>query len=115
MQGTTLKQLDTSTNTVTTPATRGAAVASSAKGAGYFANNRFHYGNGTDQKWFDGTTWRDNGIPALTFAQVQNVVIYQSVSELTAAQASTITLTAAGGGSFPATIYTGGLGFVGIF
>src|SRR2546423_240127 len=52
----TLKTLDTATGTVTTPAFRGTAMASAAKGSGFFANNRFHYGNGTDQKWYDGTT-----------------------------------------------------------
>src|SRR5216684_3174059 len=96
----TLKQLDTSSSTVTTPAFRGTAVASAAKGAGFFANNRFKYGNGTDQKWFDGTTWRDDGLPTLTFAQISNVTITEGVRELKAAEASTITLTAAAGGSF---------------
>lgn len=115
MQGTTLKTLDTSSGTVTTPTVLGAAVASSTKGMGYFANNRFHYGNGTDQKWFDGTTWRDNGIPALTFAQIQNVMVTEGVRELTPAQASTITLTGAGGGSFPADTLTGHLMYVAIF
>src|SRR5207237_4921312 len=107
VQGTTLKTLDTATGTVTTPTVRGTAVASSTKGAGYFANNRFHYGNGTDQKWFDATTWRTNGLPALTFAQVQNVTVTEGVRELTSAQASSITLTAAAGGSFAADTLTG--------
>src|SRR5690348_20138 len=69
VQGTTFKVLDTGTGTVTTPTVRGTAVASSAKGNGFFANNRFHYGNGTDQKWFDGTAWRTNGLPQLTTLQ----------------------------------------------
>ncbi len=115
MQGTTLKQLDTSSNTVTTPAVRGAAVASSAKGAGFFANNRFHYGNGTDQKWFDGTTWRTSGLPALTLAQVQNVTVTEGVRELTGTEASTITLTGAAGGSFLADTLTGHLIYVALF
>ncbi len=100
MQGTTLKTLDTSTGTVTTPSVRGAAIASSAKGAGAFAANRFHYGNGTDQKWFDGTTWRDSGLSTLTLLQIQNITVTEGVRELTIAQAASITLTAAGGGSF---------------
>lgn len=115
MQGTTLKQLDTATNTVTTPANRGAVVASSAKGAGYFANNRFHYGNGTDQKWFDGTTWRDSGLSVPTAAMLQNIVITEGVRELTTTQASTITLTPAAGGSFAADTLTGHLIYVAIF
>lgn len=115
MQGTTLKTLDTSTGTVTTPTVRGAAVSSSVKGAGFFANNRFHYGNGTDQKWFDGTTWRTSGLPVLTFAQVQNVTVTEGVRELTSTEASTITLTAAGGGSFPGDTLTGHLMYVVLF
>lgn len=111
----TLKQLDTSSNTVTAPAIRGAAVASAAKGGGFFANNRFHYGNGTDQKWFDGTTWRDSGLPVLTLTQIQNITITEGVRELTTAQASSITLTAAAGGSFAADTLTGHLVYAAIF
>lgn len=115
MQGTTLKTLDTSTGTVTTPTVKGAAIASSAKGAGFFANNRFHYGNGTDQKWFDGTNWRTSGLPVLTVAQIQGITVTEGVRELTTTEASTITLTAAAGGSFPADTLTGHLIYVALF
>lgn len=115
MQGTTLKVLNTGTNAVTTPAVRGAAVGSSAKGAGFFANNRFHYGNGTDQKWFDGTTWRDSGLPVLTLAQIQNVFISEGVRELTPAEATAVTVVGAAGGSFPADAGSGHLIFVALF
>ncbi|MBV9179879.1 MAG: hypothetical protein JO356_01090 [Acidobacteria bacterium] len=103
MSGTTLQVLNTGTGVVTTPTVRGAAVGSSAKGAGYFANNRFHYGNGTDQKWFDGTTWRTNGLRAPTSAEVQNVTIVDGVRELTTAENTSITFTPAGGGQSAAT------------
>jgi hypothetical protein len=115
MQGTLLKVLDTSSGTVTTPTVKGAAIASSAKGAGFFANNRFHYGNGTDQKWYDGTNWRTSGLPVLTAAQIQNITVTEGVRELTVAQAASVTLTAAGGGSFPADTLTGHLIYVVIF
>src|SRR5690349_9995372 len=115
MQGTTLKTLDTSSGTVTTPTVRGTAVASSAKGNGFFANNRFHYGNGTDQKWFDGTAWRTNGLPQLTTLQTINITVTEGVRELTATEASTITLTAGAGGSFPADTLTGHLIYVALF
>lgn len=115
MQGTTLNVLDTATGNVTTPAVRGAAVASSAKGAGFFGNNRFHYGNGTDQKWFDATTWRDSGLRAPTTAEVATVVITDGVRELTSTENSTITLTAGAGGSFPADSLSGHLIYVAIF
>lgn len=115
MQGTALKTLDTATGTVTTPTVQGAAVASSARGMGAFANNRFHYGNGTDQKWFDGAVWRDSGLPALTFTQVKSVTVTEGVRELKAAEASSVTLTPAAGGSFPADALTGHLMYVVIF
>ena len=115
MQGTTLNILNTGTGAVTTPTVRGAAVASSAKGAGFFANNHFQYGNGTDQKFFDGTTWRDSGLPTLTLGQIGNITVTEGVRELTTAEASTITLTAAGGGSFPADTLTGHLIYVALF
>jgi hypothetical protein len=115
VQGTTFKVLDTGTGTVTTPTVRGTAVASSAKGNGFFANNRFHYGNGTDQKWFDGTAWRTNGLPQLTTLQTINITVTEGVRELTATEASTITLTAGAGGSFPADTLTGHLIYVALF
>jgi hypothetical protein len=114
-QGTTLRTLDTATGTVTTPTVRGAAIASATKGAGFFANNRFHYGNGTDQKWFDSSVWRTSGLPALTFAQVQNVTVSEGVRELTPTQASTITLTAGAAGTFGTTVLTGILTYVALF
>lgn len=115
MQGTTLNVLNTSNGNVTTPTVKGAAVASSAKGAGFFANNRFHYGNGTDQKWYDSSVWRDSGLPALTMTQVQNVTIVEGVRELTGAENTSATLTGGGGGSFPADTLTGHLIYVAIF
>lgn len=110
-----LKVLNAGTGAVTSPTVRGTAIASTAKGQGFFANNRFHYGNGTDQKWFDGTTWRDSGLPALTLTQIQNITVTEGVRELTAAEASSVTLTAAAGGSFPADTLTGHLIYVVLF
>lgn len=116
MQGTNFKVLNTGTGTVTTPTVLGTAIASSAKGNGYFANNRFHYGNGTDQKWFDGTSWRDNGIPGYTAAQVQTAgpFILEGVREFKPTEASTVTLTPGAGGSFPGDT-TGRFIYVAIF
>ncbi|HEU5400021.1 MAG TPA: hypothetical protein VFU86_01615, partial [Terriglobales bacterium] len=95
VQGTTLKTLNTSDGTVTTPTVRGAAVSSSAKGSGAFVNNKFFYGNGTDQKWFDATTWRDSGLRALTDFEVSGVSVTEGVRELTSAQASSVVLATA--------------------
>lgn len=115
IQGTTFNVLDTATGIVTTPPVRGANVVSSVKGAGFLGNNRFHYGNGTDQKWFDSATWRDSGLRAPTTAEMANVVVTDGTRELTATEASTITLTAASGGSFPADTLTGHLIYVAFF
>ncbi len=115
VQGTSLKTLDTATGIVTTPTVLGAPVASAVKGAGFFANNRFHYGNGTDQKWFDGTNWRNSGLRALAPSEIMNVTITEGVRELTPAQASTITLTAASTGTFVGDTLTGHLIYVAIF
>lgn len=106
-QGTTPYQVALASGTVTSPTVRGTAFGSSAAGSFYAFSNRIHYGNGTDQKWFDGTTWRDNGLRALTSTEVANVVLSANVGELTPSQNSTISLTAGAGGSFAATVNSG--------
>lgn len=115
VQGTTPYQVAVADGTVTSPTVRGAAFGSSAKGSYYTFNNHLHYGNGTDQKWFDGTTWRNNGLRALTATEIANVVVATGIQEQTAAQNSTITLTAAAGGSFAATTGSGMLFYVALF
>lgn len=114
-QGTTMRVLDVASGTVTSPVVRGAAFTSSAKGASYLANNRIHYGNGTDQKWFDGTTWRDNGLRSLTVAEVANVVILAGVQELGTTSRSSVTITTTGSGGFPVTTLGGHLFYVSCF
>lgn len=111
-QGTTPYQVALADGTVTNPTVRGAAFGSSAAGMFYSFSNRIHYGNGIDQKWFDGTTWRDNGLRSLTAAEIANVVLAVSVGELTTTQNSTITITAAAGGTFSATSGNGFLFYV---
>lgn len=110
-----LKTLDTSSGTVTTPALRGAAIASTSKGNGFFANNRFHYGNGTDQKWFDGSTWRDSGLPQLdAIANLSGITVVEGIRELKSAEASSVTLASVAGGSFPQDL-TGRLIYIALF
>jgi hypothetical protein len=65
-QGTTWTTFAVVGGVVSTPTIRGAAISSSSAGNGYFFSNRLHYGNGLDQKFFDGTTWRDSGVRAPT-------------------------------------------------
>lgn len=115
VQGTTFHTIDAATGTVTTPTVKGTAFASSAKGNPYFAANRLHYGNGTDQKWFDGTAWRNNGLRALTASDVQFITISEGVREFTTAQASTVTLTAQATGTFLADTLNGHLMYAAIF
>jgi hypothetical protein len=114
-QSTSLRAMNISTGAVTSPTVRGAALASTASYSSYLANGKVHFGNGTDQKWFDGTTVRDNGLRALTTTEVANVIISLGSYELSATENSTIALTAAAGGTFSATTGNGLLFYVVIF
>lgn len=114
-QGTTPYQVALATGTVTSPTVRGTAFSSSAKGSFYAFSNRIHYGNGTDQKWFDGTTWRDNGLRAITSTEIANVVLNYGVGELSTTEASTVSLTADAGGTFSATVNSGILFYIAAF
>jgi hypothetical protein len=73
--GTTPKTMNLATGVVTVPAVRGTAFASAAKGVFVFVNNRLHFYNGTDKKWFDGTTWRDIGVRAPTAGEASAVTV----------------------------------------
>lgn len=118
MQGTTWSVLDTATGTVTIPPVlpaSGSGIQPAGKGNGFFANNRFHYGDGANQRWLDGANWRVSGLPALTADQVQAITITEGVRELTPVEASTITLSAASGGSFLDDTQTGHLIYVAFF
>lgn len=106
-QGLNLRAMNISSGAVTQPSLRGAALASTASFSSYLANGKVHLGNGTDQKWFDGTTIRDNGLRMLTAAEVANVVLTPSVGEFTPAENSSISVVAAAGGTFSATSGTG--------
>lgn len=108
-QGTQLRAMNILTGAVTSPTVRGAALASTASFNSYLANGKIHIGNGLDQKWFDGTTFRDNGLRSLTAAEVANVVLSFGVGELSATQNSTIGLAVSGTDSNFAA--TSGIGF----
>lgn len=114
-QGTNLTVHDLQTHTDTPAVIRGAAIASSSPWGFYLANNRIHMGNGTDQKFFDGTTFRDNGLRAPTATEVAGVVVTEGVRELSALENSSITLTPSSGGAFPATTGTGRVFYVTFF
>jgi hypothetical protein len=96
-QGTNTVKMNISTGVITSPTMRGTAISSSSRWQYYLANGKIHAGNGTDQKFFDGTTWRDSGIRSLTAAEVLNVIIAEGVREHTTANLASVTLTAAAG------------------
>lgn len=106
-QGTQLRALNIVSGVVAVPGIRGAALASTASFAPYLGNGKIHFGNGADQKCFDGTTVRDNGLRSLTAAEVANVVLTPSVGEFTPAENASISIAAAAGGTFSATSGSG--------
>lgn len=114
-QGTQTRVMNIATGAVTSPTVKGAALAGTAGFEYYLANGKIHFGNGTDQKWFDGTTVRDNGLRTLTSSEISNVVIAFGVGQLSDAQNSTISIAAAAGGSFSATTGNGLLFYVSQF
>ena len=95
--------LNQSTNTVSTPTIKGAAIGSNSRFSYFYANGHLHAFNGTDAKWFDGTYWRDIGLPTLSAAQAAAISITTSISGLTPAQVSAITLAFTSGGNWPGT------------
>ena len=100
--------LNQSTNTVSTPTIKGAAIATSSRFTYFYANGHLHAFNGTDAKWFDGTYWRDIGLPTLTAGQVAAITVaIDGAIGLTPAQAAAITLTFGSGGSWPQNDVTG--------
>lgn len=100
-QSTTPYVFDWSTNALSSPVVRGTPIASGSRFSYFYTNGHLHAFNGTDAKWFDGITWRDIGLP-LPPSSIQNLRVVQSVTEFSTAQANAVTLTLAGGGSFPA-------------
>lgn len=115
-QGTaTFKLFNIGTSAVTTPALRGASFTAAARGSYYGVNNHIYFGNGTDQKWTDGTTWRDSGLRQLTTAELVNVQLFVGISELTSTQRTAVAANATNSGSFTATILSGFQFFVSAF
>jgi hypothetical protein len=88
--GTTPKTMNLATGVVTTPTVKGTAFASSAKGTFTFVNNRLHFYNGTDKKWFDGTFWRDIGIRAPTAGEANAVGVAIGAADANAIVASSV-------------------------
>ncbi len=107
-QGTTPYQVNIANGAVTNPTFgTGTSFTSSSPGQSYQYNNHLYYGNGTDQLWFDGVTWRKSGITGLTAAQVAGVQVASFDKELSAAQVGAIVLAQAAGGTFPVTTFDG--------
>lgn len=94
-QGTTPKTINLLTGAVTNPTIRGNAISSSNRWSYFFANNKLHAVNGTDKKFFDGTTWRDIGVRAPTDAEAAAVSVAIGSANTSALAASSV------GGSQP--------------
>jgi hypothetical protein len=99
-QGAAPKLLNVATMALSTPTVKGTAFASNARGCYFFANQRLYYFNGTDKKFFDGTYWRDIGLPSLTADQIKNVTFADGVREVTAAEVAAATVGTTAGGSW---------------
>ena len=93
-QGTTWKR-KANDGTITTPTVKGTAFASSNKAGFYAYNNHLHVGNGVDQKWYDGTYWRNNGIRAANSTDSASVTVTQGSNDTTGLAKTTV------GGSQP--------------
>jgi len=97
-QGTTPYLLNQQTGIVITPIIKGTAIQSSSRFCYFYTNGHLHAFNGTDAKWFDGTYWRDIGLPTLTAAQAAAIQFVIGDASITTAQAGSVGLTATGGG-----------------
>jgi len=116
-QGVNLSIHDLVAHTDTPAVIQGDPIVSTEKWNSYSANNRIHIGNGTDQKFFDGTSFRNNGLRAPTGAEVSGVVVTEGIRELTVGENSSITLTKSAGGinSFGITTGSGRAFYVAFF
>lgn len=114
-QGSQLRVMNIATGAVTSPIIRDAALAGTAGFNSYLANGKIFVGNGVDQKWFDGTTVRDNGLRTLTTTEIANIVIGYGVPEFSAAVNASITVTTGATGTFAATSGAGYLFYVSQF
>lgn len=115
-QGSSLRALNILTDVESAPSVRGRAISGTNGWQSYLANGKIHLGNGTDQKWFDGTTFRDNGLRSLSTTESSGVAVYLSLAELTAVQRSTVSLSqTASGGTFGTQSQGGMLFYVALF
>lgn len=116
-QGMTPYLVAIATGTVTSPTFgTGASFSSSTPGQSFFYNNHLYYGNGTDQLYFDGVTWRPSGLRAPTTAEVAPVTVYfGSTGEMTPVQRAGVALAQSAGGSFPVQSQSGMLFYVTLF
>jgi hypothetical protein len=96
-QGLVPKKYKVSDGTVSSVTVLGTAIASSSQWNGFFGNEHLYIQNGTDKKWFDGTSLRDNGIRAFTDAEIASIIIAEGVREHTTANLASVTLAGAAG------------------
>lgn len=115
-QGTTPKLLNVATGAVTSPTVKGTAIASSSPFSYALCGNCLHAYNGTDKKFFDGTYWRDVGLPALSDV-ISGATLAAITVAVGAGDANGIAASAIGGSQpgyqFYASIYNRATGHVG--
>lgn len=101
-QGTIPYVLNTRTMEVAAATIKGDAIASSERFQYALAKDGFiHMHNGTDKKFFDGSTLRDIGLPEPDADMLSQLTVVQGVRELSADEFDAIGLTLAPGGDFP--------------
>lgn len=114
-QGLVPKKYKVSDGTVSSVTVLGTAIASSSQWSGFFGNEHLYIQNGTDSKWFDGTSLRDNGIRALTDAEIASIILVEGVREHTTAELAAVTLGTSGAAGLATSTKGGYLFYSAIF
>lgn len=91
---------DPATGLVTAPPVRGAFISSTSRFSYFYANGHLHAFNGSAAKWFDGTVWRDIGLPTLTASQVAAIRVIPGLEAISTSQAAAVGVAAASGGAW---------------
>lgn len=92
--------LDPDGRTITTPTIRGTPIQSSSRFCYFSTGRHLHAYNGTDAKFFDGLVWRDIGLPRLTKAEADAVVVAEGLASISTADAAAVTVADASGGGW---------------
>ena len=92
--------LDPETRSVSAPTVRGTAVQSGERFCYFQTDQKLYAFNGTDAKFFDGTVWRDVGLPKLTKDQADAVVVAQGLAAISESEAAAAAVASGSGGGW---------------